>query len=230
MPKKRPATKLSIIAILSILCLFSLRFTFAAEFENTTGNKTLTTATTVTADKCIDDGDLTINPSITLQINANSSLTFEPGHQISKPGAYILKSTTNARIIKQTATCSDAGYQCSSRCWNGVCLPDGERCRYSTECSYCYSGKCRSYYWKFIGYIPNCLSKGTVDFSIVSNYCDQARVGVKAYCGTGVNSSRGCDGLTQGCLGDYEIREQFPNWANSPSCLEYECAYITQPD
>ena len=118
--KKRILKKAVFITILSVVCLLFSQSVLAGEYANTTGSATISTDTTVTGEKWVKGGNLTIETGATLQINADSSLTFEPGYHITiQSGAYIIKSAANATIVKAEVPCecgqgSDcaAGYYC----------------------------------------------------------------------------------------------------------------------
>ena len=118
--KKRILKKAVFITILSVVCLLFSQSVLAGEYANMTGSATISTDTTMTGEKWIKGGNLTIETGATLQINADSSLTFEPGYHITiQSGAYIIKSAANTKIVKAEVPCecgqgSDcaAGYYC----------------------------------------------------------------------------------------------------------------------
>ena len=72
--RKRILIKGIIIMSFCIICLLFSQSASAAEFDNTIGNKTITINTTITGEKWIKGGDLTINPGSTLQINPDSKI------------------------------------------------------------------------------------------------------------------------------------------------------------
>jgi len=126
--KKRILKKAVFITILSVVCLLFSQSVLAGEYANMTGSATISTDTTVTGEKWIKGGNLTIETGATLQINADSSLTFEPGYHITiQSGAYIIKSAANATIVKAEVPCV-----CSA---GDPCCTDG--CNYDADGTVC---------------------------------------------------------------------------------------------
>ena len=127
-----------IIINLSVICFLLSQSVLAAEFSNTIGNATITSATTITGNKWVKGGDLTIDSGATLQINADSSLTFEPGHKINISNGYILLNATNAQIKKEIVPCVCSGGTC---CSNGCNYdPNGTACGSWSSCTSCSYG------------------------------------------------------------------------------------------
>lgn len=99
----------------------------AGEYQNVTGDSTLTSNTTVTGPKWIKSGRLTVGAGVTLQINPNSTLTFEPGYGIinNKGGATILISKSAGKIVKAVLVLNCHGYNYGGNCWFiGAGIPD----------------------------------------------------------------------------------------------------------
>jgi len=83
----------------------------------TSGNLTISENSVIEGNMGIDEGNLTIASGVTLQINPNATLTFEPGYQINKAGAIILLSANNARIVKGPVETGCAGHFYKGDCW-----------------------------------------------------------------------------------------------------------------
>jgi hypothetical protein len=103
----------------------------AGDFDNVTGDTLINTNTTVSGEKAIRQGSLTINSGVILEILADSTLQFEPGYQINiDSGAQIFVSASGARILKGAIQCD---------CVSGDCC-DTATCMYKDDTTVCNIG------------------------------------------------------------------------------------------
>ena len=88
----------------------------------------------ISGDEGVEGGDITIGSGVTVQVNANSSLVFNPGKRIFVNGI-IAKSANNTKVIKGhlgvVACYNDSGCDDGNYCTSDICYNDG------TTSSYC---------------------------------------------------------------------------------------------
>jgi len=190
--------------------LFTAAALFAGEFQNTTGDLTLTTDTVVNGAKWIRAGNLTIGAGVTLQVNGNATLTFENGYRITnnKGGATILVSRSGGRIIKAAVICT-----------NVSCYIDNDRDTYGTGSAVIFCDSCPIGYASRTG---DCCDRdagaypGAPGFHTTANAC-----GSWDWNCDGVITKNACEGATGCRLTGSPVTCYFRDDCSSPPLLCY---------
>ena len=131
----------------------------------------------ISGDEGVEGGDITIGSGVTVQVNANSSLVFNPGKRIFVNGI-IAKSANNTKVVKghlggscTPSTCTSLGKSCGS--WADGCggtLNCGS-CSGSTACDYgsCTATQRPSWYCNN----GTCAYSCSYDASCVTSVCEK---------------------------------------------------------
>jgi hypothetical protein len=201
-----------ILSIAFCLCISKLGFTQTRPFVDCTGDCILDDIANiyvVTDNRWIDDGDLTINPNVRVQIDPNSSLTFEQNHHIDKSGARIIISATG-QIIKGTA---------GGGCTSVTCYTDADSDGYGAGSAQIFCNACPAGFTSIPG---DCCDS---DFT---THPDNNQF---------VSWPTGCGGYDHDCDGE-ETKDEYScnncivcetsgeacaSACSAPSCITYDC-------
>jgi len=130
MRNKQKIIILFLLGVLSLIVLPSRNKVLARAWVDTKGNVSLndpsgTVVEVASGDHGVEDGNLTINSGVTLQLNSGATFHFWPGRSITVNGYITIAVHDGRKIVKDnwTMPVTCAGYQHNGYCWYADPIP-----------------------------------------------------------------------------------------------------------